>query len=88
MGRLREVAVAVVYGIMRPLVPRLPRRVFYRSAAVIGYANYHLHGELRRTVRRNMRTVYAGLLQGGTLTGAARGSRGQSWSWSVAMVRN
>lgn len=61
-GRLREIAVGVVYAIVRPLVPRMPRRVFYRSAAWIGYANYHLHGELREAVRRNLRTIYAGVL--------------------------
>ncbi len=37
------------------------------------------------TLSFNGGTTYAGTLQGSTLSGTARGGRGQAWSWSVAM---
>ncbi len=73
MGRLRESAVATVYGVMRPLAPRVPRRVFYGGATLVGWANYALHGALRAAVRANMRRVYSGLLSDAAIEREVRG---------------
>lgn len=55
---LREVLKYHVYVALRPLVPRLPRRLFYAVATLMGNINCRLHTVLREDVRRNYALIF------------------------------
>lgn len=55
---LREVVKYYTYVALRPLIPRLPRRVFYAIAALMGNINCRLHTVLREDVRRNYALIF------------------------------
>lgn len=55
---LREVIKYYSYVVMRPLIPRLPRRLFYAIATLMGNINCRMHTVLREDVRRNYALIF------------------------------
>ncbi len=55
---VREVIKYYAYAALRPLIPRLPRRVFYAVATAMGNLNCRLHTVLREDVRRNYTLIF------------------------------
>ncbi len=55
---LREVVKYYSYVALRPLIPRMPRRLFYAIATLMGNINCRMHTVLREDVRRNYALIF------------------------------